>query len=322
MPGSGTRTFIDSDLYETSLRQAHIEMSITSLGEFKACLTCVELHDLQLLRREEDLPRIAYLSLMPRLDFVSFPGGTGPSPVWAGREMQATDIMLHGRGERLHQRTRGPATWSAIALRPEALEGFSGTLAGISISAPPEGLVLRPASRDAARLQRLHARACRLAERQAKMLAHPQVARAIEQSLVQALVTCLTDASEVHDNGPARRHHAKIMRKFEEVLAVHISRPLRIPDLCELVGVTERTLRSCCAEFLGISAGRYVLLRRLKQVRRALRDADARMTNVIELARQHGFTELARFAGAYQAAFGEAPSTTLRRVRETRFVGP
>ena len=109
------------------------------------------------------------------------------------------------------------------------------------------------------------------------------------------------------------------MIRLEEVLAEHLSQPLHVPDLCALIGVTDRTLRSCCAEFLGISPSRYVLLRRLKQVRVALRDADPDIANVAELARRHGFTELGRFAGAYRAAFGEAPSTTLQRAPEARF---
>src|SRR6266481_4895195 len=63
MPGSGTRTFLDPDRYEASLRQAQIELVVTSPGAFKARLTWAELHHSQLLRCEEDFPRIGYVSL-------------------------------------------------------------------------------------------------------------------------------------------------------------------------------------------------------------------------------------------------------------------
>jgi transcriptional regulator GlxA family with amidase domain len=56
-----------------------------------------------------------------------------------------------------------------------------------------------------------------------------------------------------------------------------------------------------------------VLLRRLQAVRIALRDADPATSSVAEIASGCGFTELGRFAGAYRTAFGESPSTTLRR---------
>jgi AraC-like DNA-binding protein len=320
MPGCGTRTFLDPDHYEASLRQAHIELVITSGGEFKAHTTWAELHCLQLLRCEEDVPRVGYLSLTPQLAFVAFPTGVGPSPVWGGTELQAGDIMFHSRGERLHQWTRGPSCWSLIALDPRQLEEYGRALSGKPLSLPPAGRVLRPSARDAARLRRLHAQACRLAETKPETLAHPGVARAIEQGLLLPLVTCLT-AAKVQENGAVKRHHAGIMVRFEEVLAQHLSQPLQVPNLCELIGVTDRTLRSCCDEFIGINPSRYVLLRRLKQVNLALRSADASTVDVAELARRFGFTELGRFAGAYQATFGETPSTTLRRSLETRFAG-
>jgi AraC-like DNA-binding protein len=320
MPGSGTRTFLDPDHYEASLRQAHIELVITSPGRFKAHLTWVELHQLQLLRCEEDFPRVGYLSLTPPLIFVGFSTHSGPLAVWRGTQLQAGDIMFHSRGERLHQWTPGPAVWSVIALEPAQLEKYGRTLSGEPLYSPREGQVLRPSPRDAARLRRLHAQACRLAETKPRILAHPEVARAVEQGLIHALVTCLTTAGTRAD-GFATRRHARIMIRFEEVLAEHLSRPLHMPELCQLIGVTDRTLRSCCAEFLGISPSRYVLLRRLRKVRIALRDADPDSANVVELAHRCGFTELDRFAGAYRAIFGEDPSVTLRRSPETRFTG-
>jgi transcriptional regulator GlxA family with amidase domain len=91
-----------------------------------------------------------------------------------------------------------------------------------------------------------------------------------------------------------------------------------MPELCELIGVSDRTLRVCCAEFIGMTPTQYVLARRLKEVRRVLRDADPDMANVGEVAHRFGFAELGRFAGKYRAAFGETPSTTLQRIPRMR----
>ena len=52
----------------------------------------------------------------------------------------------------------------------------------------------------------------------------------MEQGLIEALVTCLTTASG-RTGGYARRHHARIMVRFEEVLAEHLSRPLHLREL-------------------------------------------------------------------------------------------
>jgi len=112
--------------------------------------------------------------------------------------------------------------------------------------------------------------------------------------------------------------HARIMVRFEEVLAEHLGQPLELPEFCTLVGVSDRIFRLCCAEFLGMSPAQNVLLRRLKEVRRALRDADPDIVNVGEVAHRIGFTELGRFAGRYRATFGETPSTTLQRIPGAR----
>src|SRR4029077_13961232 len=97
-------------------------------------------------------------------------------------------------------------------------EEWASPWAGNPLSAPPAGRVLRASPREAARLRRLHAQACRLAETQAKMLAHPEVARAIEQGLIHALVDCLTTA-KVQECRATQDQHARIMVRFEEVLA-------------------------------------------------------------------------------------------------------
>jgi len=320
MPGSGTGTFIDADEYQASFSHLRIDLLVTSQGAFNARLTWATLHHLRLLHSEEDLPRIAYISLKPALVFVGFAARPDPSMLWGGVELQTGQIIFHSRSERFHQRTTGPCSWSLVGLPPEHLERYGGALSGKALSAPAAARILRPAARDAARLRRLHAQACRLAETRPKVLAHPEVARAVEQGLIHALVTCL--AAKARDDGAARRHHTRIMVRFEEVLAEHPNRQLHLPELCALIGVTERTLRSCCAEFLGISPSRYGLLRRLKRVQVALGDADPATASVAEIAGDCGFTELGRFAGAYRNVFGESPSTTLRRSRESGIIDP
>src|SRR5260370_41925835 len=103
------------------------------------------------------------------------------------------------------------------------------------------------------------------------------------------------------------------MVRFEDALSALRGPQLTMPALCAAIGVPERTLRVCCAEFLGMSPTRYLLLRRLNMARSALRRADPATASVAKIARSCQFLEPGRFAVTYRAIFGEMPSCTLRR---------
>ena len=235
--------------------------------------------------------------------------------------MQPGEIAFHGRGEPMHQSTPHSFVWNVIALDRLHLEEYGRALSGKAFSLPQEGEILHPSTRDMARLRRLHAQVCRLAETKPRLLAHTEVARAIEQGLIQTLVACLTATSR-RAKGPTKRRRTDVMNRFEEVLGEHITEPLHISELCELIGVTQRALRSCCSQFLGMSPIRYVLLRRLSRVRVALRDAAPEGTNLSALVRGFGFTQPGRFEAAYRTAFSETPLTTLQRIPGARFINP
>jgi AraC family ethanolamine operon transcriptional activator len=146
------------------------------------------------------------------------------------------------------------------------------------------------------------------------MIVHKEVTRALEQELLRGLVNSLS-------NEKALRHeqviesYAEIMARFEDHLSSHCYEQVPMPELCAAIDVPERTFRIRCVKSLGMSPGNYARLRRLNLVRNVLRRADPAATTVAEVARRHGFSELDRFAGAYRAVFGEAPSATLRAYR-------
>jgi transcriptional regulator GlxA family with amidase domain len=103
------------------------------------------------------------------------------------------------------------------------------------------------------------------------------------------------------------------MRRFNEYLEAHSGRPLYITEICAGIGVAERTLRASCEEHLGMGPIRYLTLRRMHIVRRALQRADSSNSTVTRIVTDHGFWELGRFSVAYRELFGESPSETSRK---------
>ena len=318
MAGGDTATFTDPDDYRARVIGASINLVLTGDGEFEAQLTWIDLPRLRLVHCQENVSRIAFVTVVPGTVLVAFPTSRNPPQIWGGATLGPRDIVLLGVGERIHQRTSGASKWGFISLTPETLADYSRVLTGTPIVAPPTARILRPPSGAAANFSRLQAQAGRLAETKPKFIAHREVVRAMEHDLLHALVNCLTagDAYAHPVHAAARRRHASVMIRFEAVLAKHGDRQLSTRELCAAVGVPARTLTICCAEFLGMSPGNYVRLRRLNLVRAALRRANPATASVSELARRYGFSELGRFAVAYRALFGETPSTTLRHAQK------
>jgi transcriptional regulator GlxA family with amidase domain len=104
-----------------------------------------------------------------------------------------------------------------------------------------------------------------------------------------------------------------IIARFEEFLESHPDRPLYLTEICAAIGVAERTLRVVCEEYLGMAPIRFLSMRRMHLVHRALRQADPSNTTVTRIATDHGFWELGRFSVAYRVLFDESPSESLRR---------
>jgi AraC-like DNA-binding protein len=126
------------------------------------------------------------------------------------------------------------------------------------------------------------------------------------------MVDCL-GTGEVGEDRAALRRHALVMHRFHRAVEENPEQALFIPELCTAIGVSERTLRICCQEQLGVSPKQYLLLRRMHLVRRGLRESAPTATTVTEIATRYGFWQFGRFAGEYKSLFGELPSTTLGR---------
>src|SRR5215472_6871523 len=99
---------------------------------------------------------------------------------------------------------------------------------------------------------------------------------------------------------------------FTMLLEASQNSAVYLPELCSRIAVSSRTLRLCCQQQLGMSPKRYLTLRRMHLVRRALRRA-SRSDTVTDIAMSFGFWELGRFAVRYKLIFGESPSETMRR---------
>jgi AraC-like DNA-binding protein len=314
MPSSTVRTFTDPDAYFAGIRNLRIEGLVLQRGEFRAEPTHIDLHRLFMYRSDENLPRI--MKVTPsgtRAGIVFATDPSQPAMLINGIEIADGQISRNGVDCEWYLRSSAPCGWGSMSLAPEDLTAAGETIIGRELALATFARGLAPPASVLSRLRKLHEAAAHLAKTAPDILAKPEVARAMEQALVEAMVLCLADTRS-DDVRNVQRHHARVMGRVEEALTANPGEPLYMAELSAQVGASYWTLRDCCLEYLGMSPKRYLWLRRMNLARRALRRANAEKTTVTEIASDYGFSELGRFSVAYRSLFGESPATALRRL--------
>ncbi|WP_133649763.1 helix-turn-helix domain-containing protein [Paraburkholderia flava] len=117
-----------------------------------------------------------------------------------------------------------------------------------------------------------------------------------------------TDAAAM----PTRRRRQWIVSEARGYVLKHRERPIGVPELCERLHVSRRTLQYCFHDVLGMAPATYLRALRLNGARRELGDAQQRARSVQDVAAAWGFWHLSQFATDYRKLFGMRPSDTLK----------
>jgi AraC-like DNA-binding protein len=266
-------------------------------------------------RYQLTLPQISTFVIRPGRKSITFlTERTSTTLQHCGVEVSPGDIAIDD--DRIaHYRCGANLHIGGMSLAIDDLNTATRAIAGRDFPETLQKRVTRPSSMLMSRLRKLHRIVSQLAHDIPDILEQPQVCRALEEQLSYVMIRCLTESIGIETTVGTRRHDA-IVARFEEYLAAHLDRPLYLTEICAGIGVAERTLRACCEEHLGMGPVRYLTLRRMHLVRRALLCADPSKSTVTRIVTDHGFWELGRFSGAYRALFGESPSETLRRPQD------
>jgi AraC-like DNA-binding protein len=317
MAQSRAFTFTDPDLLRQRVRASDSAILSLGRGEYRADVTQVDFDRLWLQRVIDNLPSLSRATMTADRAIIHFMPEPDFAPVRiAGRPFTPDRIAVFGRGETNLFDADSRLGWSAMSLRHVELAAAGEAIAGQEVTCPSDTYYLRPAEKHLARLRALHASAVRLARTSPATLADRATARALEQDLIHAMVTALT-AGEKAERRWLPGRHGKIVNRFLEFLEARAHEPVYIAEICAAIGASERTLRTCCQEVMGVGPVRYLWLRRMHLARQALLRGDPATDSVTEIATTYGFWELGRFSVEYRTLFGESPSGTLRRPAPT-----
>jgi transcriptional regulator GlxA family with amidase domain len=124
------------------------------------------------------------------------------------------------------------------------------------------------------------------------------------------LVSLFSLAAFTSDAGSVA--HLAAVRRAEDYLLRHLTRPVARSELARAAGVSIRTISRGFREHHGVSPMVWLKERRLEAAQSELRDAVPGEVTVTDVALRYGFENPGRFAAEYRQRFGENPSQTLR----------
>jgi AraC-like DNA-binding protein len=301
-PAACQNAFLNSDFRALPKEKGAFRLKVTQLG----------MNRLWMARYSLSLPQLDAFTINPKRTAIGFLTDPGSSLRYCGTKILPGDIIINRAGAEGHQLTDAALHSGMMSLATDDLNAALEAVVGCNFMEKLAKPFIRPNPALMLSLWKLHKVVGQLAVDTPEVMELPEVCRALEEQLIHLMVRCLAEGAGVETTLGGCRHGA-IIAKFEEYLAAHPDRPLYLTEICAAVGVSERTLRTACEEHLGMGPTRYLTLRRMHLVRRALLSADASKTNVTRIVTDHGFWELGRFSVAYRTLFGESPSEALRR---------
>ena len=233
-----------------------------------------------------------------------------------GRAVAGNDVAVLPPGRQFVLACRGPHKWLSLSVPPEALKdaGFSpaqlhqlGMAPSLVETSGAARRQLAAAVIDAIHLVQSNPVSSRVDR-----------FRDVERDLLSNLFAAV-GSGDAPIHGMSRNSNCSLDRINRRALAFIRSQDeldLNVEHLCRALGVAERSLLRAFHRFFGIGPTQYLKLRRLNRVHRELQACDCKESTVTGVMTACGVTEFGRFAGAYRALFGEAPSETLRRKLE------
>jgi AraC-like DNA-binding protein len=227
------------------------------------------LQQLRLWAVRETVSRIGFLQVPSDILLVLFIIGDQSPPILSGVNLNKGEILICGPGHRLHMRTVEPSYWGAVSLPADEFLAYFKGLTGQVLTGPILARRWRPPAAGCKRFMRLHAAAIRAAGMRPQTIVDLEAAHGMEQQLIHSMVRCLLagPSEDVSDPHGCQGVVTELQNVLER-LAKHC------PDVTTLrarLAISDRHLRRCCKEILGVGPATYVQLYLADRARRVSR---------------------------------------------------
>lgn len=139
----------------------------------------------------------------------------------------------------------------------------------------------------------------------------------LEHELLEALIVHLGRVPRRPPGGTNPRGYALVVARARAFISDHLDQPISIDQIAAAASTSHRTLHRAFQSVLNETPYAYVLKLRLHRIRHELVSDDELACSIAAVANHWGMPELGRFANWYHELFGELPSQTLARYRQS-----
>lgn len=145
----------------------------------------------------------------------------------------------------------------------------------------------------------------------------------LNKFLMDALLSSLNSSTQILTGNTSEYHSCRRANQLVKTAREFIDACQRtgdvpsIVELCAQLCVSERTLQYAFHRVMQLSPIAYLRILRLNKVRSALRAATSPNATVTQIAMNWGFLHLGKFSQDYRRMFGELPSETLAKSKQS-----
>jgi AraC family ethanolamine operon transcriptional activator len=231
---------------------------------------------------------------------------------WRGREVGPNDLLIFPHSGELYAISGPDFHVFTISLPESVLERVAELTdaGGLQAMLRREVLTCPPSVASPLRY-RLHA-ISRLAKSGITRPTDAARLNGLQSVIPRLLVRAMNSARSIDSIGSTPRR-TQVIERAKEFLMESQRRPLAVRDVCEAIGVSERTLQYAFLGHFGVSPKSYLRAVRLANVRRELKRSRPGGVRISDVAACWGFWHMGQFAADYRKQFGELPSKTLAK---------
>ena len=231
--------------------------------------------------------------------------------LWRGRTLRTGMINIRRPGEDMDHRTWENYRTTGLIVDAEFVNRVAASLHGVDGESVLQGPFVTMEARRCISLDRsLQLALARLGSSDHAETSLSQIHELLIDWLSGLLGNLIPDRwRDSPSLGLQRR--AQVFREAESYMVAYLNRPMTLLEICEAIGVSERTLIYAFHERTGVSPKVYLKALKLNRVRQDLKDADPFTDSVHQIARHWGLDHSGSLAADYKTLFGELPSQTL-----------